>query len=206
MNTLILASTSPYRRSLLGRLPISFETIAPGVDETPHKDETALALCERLAKEKARAVLSQRPEAWVIGSDQVAACQGRILGKPGSPEKALEQLQWQLGKTTEFHTALCLARKTADSPTFEIELQQTVVTTRVVWRPAKALTRQQLIHYIARENPIDCAGAAKSEGLGTVLLQAIEGSDPTALIGLPLIALSDMLIAWGWDPLPPPPA
>jgi septum formation protein len=158
-------------------------------------------LAERLAKEKALAVARQRPGAVVIGSDQVAVCDGRILGKPGTPENALDQLLWQAGKSTDFHTAICLGRLDRQG---QLQTSIRTVTTRVVWRSKDELTTDRLSQYIACENPVDCAGAAKSEGLGITLIHAFEGPDPTALVGLPLIALTEMLSAWGLDPLLPP--
>ncbi|MEN9764498.1 MAG: hypothetical protein RL397_453 [Pseudomonadota bacterium] len=197
---LILASTSRYRQLLLSRLGLPFTTQAPGVDEAARAEEPPQALAERLAKEKSLAVARLHPGAVVIGSDQVAVCDGRILGKPGTPEKALAQLLWQAGKSTDFHTAICLGRL---EPQGERQPQTSVrtVTTRVVWRSRDELTIDRLTQYIARENPVDCAGAAKSEGLGITLIHAFEGPDPTALVGLPLIALTEMLSAWGLDPL-----
>lgn len=198
---LILASTSRYRQLLLSRLGLAFSTQAPGVDEAAQAAEPPQALAERLAKEKALAVARQHPGAVVIGSDQVAVCDGRILGKPGTPEKALAQLLWQAGKSTDFHTAICLGRLNQQGGS---QISTRTVTTRVVWRSADELTSDRLAQYVARENPVDCAGAAKSEGLGITLIQAFEGPDPTALVGLPLIALTEMLSAWGLDPLSRP--
>ncbi|MEY3669732.1 MAG: hypothetical protein RL258_1127 [Pseudomonadota bacterium] len=197
---LILASTSRYRQLLLSRLGLSFSVQAPGVDEAARAEESAQALAERLAKEKCLAVARQHANAVVIGSDQVAVCDGRILGKPGTAEKALAQLLWQAGKTTDFHTAICLGRLDSQGAP---QTRVRTVTTRVVWRTKEELTTERLRQYIAHENPVDCAGAAKSEGLGISLIQAFEGPDPTALVGLPLIALTEMLSAWGLDPLLP---
>lgn len=197
---LILASTSAYRKLLLSRLGLPFSTESPGVDETPAADELGLALADRLAKEKARAVARRHPGAIVIGSDQVALCEGEVIGKPGSPERALAQLRFQAGKTTVFHTAVCLVRVAASSSARE-EIQTTIVSTKVTWRSTQELTAERLARYVALENPVDCAGAAKSEGLGLTLIASMDGPDPTALIGLPLIAVTTMLIAWGLDPL-----
>lgn len=213
---LILASTSAYRKLLLTRLGLPFTTEAPGVEEAPGLGETPLDTAERLAKEKALAVASRQPGAVVIGSDQVAVCAGRVMGKPGTREKALEQLLFQAGRATVFHTALCLARvAVSEAPEKAPEKQSqgapqdlfvTTVTTTVYWRPAIQLTAERLARYVAIENPIDCAGAAKSEGLGLSLIASIDGDDPTALVGLPLIALTDALTAWGLDPLAPNPS
>lgn len=211
----ILASTSAYRKMLLSRLGLRFTTEAPGIDETPVAGEDAPAMAERLAREKARAVAQRHPGAIVIGSDQVAICAGRRLGKPGSIQKALEQLQFQAGKTTVFHTAVCLARvspveKLADQEQKADlgqtqDLRITTVRTTVTWRSARELPPERLARYLALENPIDCAGAAKAEGLGLTLIASIDSGDPTALIGLPLIAVTDGLIALGLDPLEPSP-
>lgn len=211
----ILASTSAYRKMLLSRLGLPFTTEAPGVDETPVAGEKAPALAERLAREKALAVAQRHPGAIVIGSDQVAICAGRWLGKPGTVEKALEQLQFQAGKTTVFHTAVCIARvspidKLADQgqkgQLGQIQdLRIASVDTTVTWRSAQELPPERLGRYLALENPIDCAGAAKAEGLGLTLIASIDSDDPTALIGLPLIAVTDGLIALGLDPLGPSP-
>jgi len=211
----ILASTSTYRKMLLSRLGLPFTAEAPGVDETPVAGEDAPTMAERLAREKALAVAQRHPGAIVIGSDQVAVCAGRRLGKPGTVEKALEQLQFQAGKTTVFHTAVCLARvspveKLADQgqkgKIGQIQdLRIASVGTTVTWRSAQELPPERLARYLALENPIDCAGAAKAEGLGLTLIASIDSDDPTALIGLPLIAVTDGLIALGLDPLEPSP-
>lgn len=193
---LLLASTSPYRRALLGRLGLPFACRAPGVDETPQPDEAPLSLAVRLARAKAQAILTQEPEATVIGSDQVAICSGRLLDKPGTVERALDQLRWQRGRITEFHTAYAVLRGARAC--------EGVVSTRVVWRSAEELTDQRLAAYVALENPLDCAGAAKSEGLGIALLNRVESPDPTALIGLPLIAICQALTDLGLELLPDP--
>ncbi|MEY2777852.1 MAG: Maf-like protein [Pseudomonadota bacterium] len=195
---LILASTSPYRRELLGRLGLPFECRSPGVDETALPGEAPLALAIRLARAKAQAVLTQSPDAVVIGSDQVALCEGRVLGKPGTPDKAIEQLQWQRGRVTEFHTAFAVLRGS--------QSVEEVVTTRVVWRSARELSDERLANYVALERPFDCAGAAKSEGLGIALLSQVESTDPTALIGLPLIRVCQALSDLGMELLPRPSA
>jgi septum formation protein len=195
MTQLVLASTSPYRRALLERLGLPFVQAKPAVDETPLPQEAPLALCLRLAREKARALADQYPTAWLIGSDQVAVCKGRILGKPGSAPAALAQLQWQRGSVTLFHTAVCLYRP-ADGAE-----QTQIVTTEVHWLSAEELSDERLARYVALENPLDCAGAAKSEGLGTVLLAKTITPDSTALVGLPMVALTAMLRGWGLDPL-----
>ena len=179
---LILASTSVYRRELLGRLKIPFEVLSPQVDETPLTGESTLALALRLANAKAAAVAKQHPNAWVIGSDQVADLCGAAIGKPGNFERALAQLQLMRGQTVTFHTALCLMRG---------DTQTTLsVPTEVTFRK---LPDEVLEGYLLAEEPYDCAGSAKSEGLGISLLESIQSNDPTALIGLPLIALTGLL-------------
>jgi len=179
---LILASTSVYRRELLERLRIPFEVVAPKVDETPLTGESTLDLALRLAQAKAAAVAKEYPDAWVIGSDQVADLCGAAIGKPGNFERALAQLQLMRDQTVTFHTALCLMKG---------ETQTTLsVPTEVRFRK---LADDILENYLLAEEPYDCAGSAKSEGLGISLLESIKSDDPTALIGLPLIALSGLL-------------
>ncbi len=192
---LILGSTSPYRRELLARLRIPFEVAAPEVDETPWPLETPQQLACRLAMSKARAVAAQHPSCVVIGSDQVADLQGQPLGKPGNHAKALLQLQQMRGKTVIFQTAVavvCVEAKFA-----QMDLAQVKVKFR-------DLTDTQIEAYLHAEMPYDCAGSAKSEGLGIVLLEAIDNDDPTALVGLPLIRTCRMLEAAGIALLPTP--
>ncbi|HEY4373305.1 MAG TPA: Maf family nucleotide pyrophosphatase [Burkholderiales bacterium] len=186
---LILASTSRYRRELLERLRLPFSTRAPETDETPLPGEDPGALALRLAAAKARAVAAHyqaAPGALVIGSDQVAYCEGRILGKPGSYERAVEQLHWMRGKTTIFDTALCLL----DAASGREQLRSVLTRVRL-----RALDDAEIDAYLRAEEPYDCAGSAKSEGLGIALMESMEGDDPNALIGLPLIALCAMLRA-----------
>jgi septum formation protein len=179
---LILASTSVYRRDLLERLRIPFEVITPKVDEAPLPGEGTLNLALRLAKAKAAAVAQDHPDAWVIGSDQVADLCGAALGKPGNFERAMAQLQLMRGATVTFHTALCLMHG---------ETETTLsIPTEVTFRK---LSDEILEAYLHAEEPYDCAGSAKSEGLGISLLETMKSDDPTALIGLPLIALSGLL-------------
>ncbi len=179
---LILASTSVYRQELLQRLHIPFDVISPQVDETPHAGESSLDLALRLAQAKAHTVAKQFPDAWVIGSDQVADLCGAAIGKPGNFERALAQLQLMRGQTVTFHTALCLMKG---------DTQTTLsVPTEVTFRK---LADEVLENYLHAEEPYDCAGSAKSEGLGISLLESIKSDDPTALIGLPLIALTGLL-------------
>jgi septum formation protein len=187
---LILASTSPYRKQLLERLRVPFQVLAPGVEETILPGETPAAMAERLALEKARAVAQRHPDAWVIGSDQVAHCGAAMFGKPGTREGAIAQLTQLSDQTVVFDTALSLVH--------EGRQRETVVRvpTEVVFRP---LGRDAIERYVDLEQPFDCAGAAKSEGLGISLLRAIRGDDPTALVGLPLIALAELLRQAGFD-------
>ena len=188
---LILASTSVYRRDLLKRLHIPFEVISPKVDETPLTGESTLDLAMRLANTKANAVANEYPNAWVIGSDQVADLCGAAIGKPGNFERALAQLQLMRGTTVTFHTALCLMKGN--------EQTTLSVSTEVTFRK---LSDAELESYLLAEEPYDCAGSAKSEGLGISLLESIKSDDPTALIGLPLIALTGLLRDAGFT-IPP---
>ena len=185
---LILGSTSRYRRELLQRLHLPFEVAAPDVDETPMPGEAPEALARRLALAKARAVAARHPEAVVIGSDQVADLEGEPLGKPGTHERAVAQLQRMRGRTVVFQTALsvvCLASS------FEMS---DLAPVRVRFRE---LSDAEIETYLRLEQPYDCAGSAKSEGLGIALLESIENDDPTALIGLPLIRTTRLLRAAG---------
>ncbi|MBU3631081.1 Maf family nucleotide pyrophosphatase [Polynucleobacter sp. AP-Melu-500A-A1] len=188
---LILASTSVYRRDLLKRLRIPFEVISPKVDETPLTGESTLDLAMRLANAKAKAVANEYPHAWVIGSDQVADLCGAAIGKPGNFERAFAQLQLMRGATVTFHTALCLMKGN--------EQTTLSVSTEVTFRK---LSDAELESYLLAEEPYDCAGSAKSEGLGISLLESIKSDDPTALIGLPLIALTGLLRDAGFT-IPP---
>lgn len=181
---IVLGSTSIYRKDLLSRLSLAFTTARPDVDETPEANEAPLALAQRLALAKARAVATQHPEAVVIGSDQVADLNGQPLGKPGTHERAVAQLRAMRGQTVLFHTALSLIHAAAG---FE---RSEVASVRVVFRD---LSDAEIERYLRAEQPYDCAGAAKSEGLGIALLSKIESDDPTALIGLPLIRTCHLL-------------
>ena len=187
---LILASTSPYRRELLSRLGLPFETAAPGIDEAPLPEESAAELAGRLARAKALAV--EAPDAIVIGSDQVASLEGQPLGKPGSHAKAVAQLESFQGREVQFHTAVCVTA----GP--DRDLQEHVDLTRVRFRQ---LPRADLDRYLRLEPAYDCAGGFKAEGLGVVLFESIESRDPTALIGLPLIWVASALRNAGLDPL-----
>ena len=186
--TLILGSTSAYRKTLLQRLRIPFDTAAPEVDETPGPDEAPRALAERLALAKAQAVASQFPQAVVIGSDQVADLNGQPLGKPGTHARAVAQLRAMSGQTVLFHTAVAVV---CQSSGFE---QRSLCSVRVTFR---SLSDAVIERYLQAEQPYDCAGSAKSEGLGIALLASIDSDDPTALVGLPLIRVCTMLAAAG---------
>lgn len=180
---LILASTSIYRRELLGRLRLPLDTERPGTDETALPGEAPEALARRLARAKAADVAARQPDAWVIGSDQVAECGGRALGKPGGHEAAVAQLASMSGQAVRFHTGLCVMHD--GQPPLEA-MDLTVVRFR-------ELLPDDIERYLRAEQPYDCAGSFKSEGLGIALFEAIESRDPTALIGLPLIATARLL-------------
>ncbi|KGM57537.1 septum formation inhibitor Maf [Lysobacter arseniciresistens ZS79] len=184
---LVLASTSPYRRELLARLGIAFDTARPEVDETPLPGESPTDLACRLAVAKAAAVAAGG-DAWVIGSDQVAELDGRALGKPGSRERAIGQLQSMSGRAVEFRTGVCVAGGDG-VPRFSLD------TTVVRFR---TLGDDEIARYVDAEQPFDCAGSFKSEGLGITLFEAIETRDPTALVGLPLIETARLLRAAGF--------
>lgn len=189
---LILGSTSRYRRELLERLRLPFEVRSPEVDETPLHGELPATLALRLALAKARAVATHAPDAVVIGSDQVADLDGTPIGKPGDHERACAQLRSMRGKSIVFQTAVAVVHRQAG---FEASA---LVPVRVRFRE---LSDREIELYLRAEQPYDCAGSAKSEGLGITLLAAIESDDPTALIGLPLIRTSDLLRQAGIDPL-----
>ncbi len=190
--TLVLASTSPYRRELLSRLGLPFSVASPDTDESPLPGEAAETLALRLAEAKARAVAPAYPQALIIGSDQVAIANGKIYGKPGTHERAVAQLQELSGQSVNFYTALCLYDSRNDSR------QICGVPTQVKFR---SLSNSEIEHYLAREPAYNCAGSAKSEGLGIALLDSLSGDDPNALVGLPLIALCAMLRQAGMNPL-----
>ena len=184
MPTLVLASTSRYRRELLARFGLPFDTSRPEVDETPAADEQADALAARLGRAKALAVAAGCDrDAWVIGSDQAAEVEGRLLGKPGGRAAAIAQLQAMRGRRVRFHTSIALAH--ADGRVLEA-LDLTEVAMR-------ELDDSEIARYVDAEQPFDCAGSFKAEGLGITLFDAIESRDPTALIGLPLIATARLL-------------
>ena len=192
---LVLGSTSRYRRELLARLGLPFDVAAPAVDETPQPGESPRALAQRLALAKAHAVAALHPEAVVIGSDQVADLDGAPLGKPGNHARATAQLRQMSGKTVVFQTALAVV---CQATGFE---QVDLAPVRVRFRP---LSDAEIERYLQAEQPYDCAGSARSEGLGVALLDAIYSDDPTALVGLPLIRTSALLREAGIDPLGQP--
>lgn len=185
---LILGSSSPYRKELLSRLHLPFEVVKPEIDESPHSGESPEATALRLSRKKAQAIATQRPGTLVIGSDQVATLDGIQIGKPGNHANALRQLQMMRGRQVIFHSALCLwdGRRVDAAQAAQIAC----VPTRVSFRD---LPDAELDAYLRIEQPYDCAGSAKNEGLGIALIEKIESTDPTALTGLPLIALTTML-------------
>jgi len=189
-NFLILASSSVYRRELLARLGLPFEVCAANIDESRQPGETPGALAMRLALEKAQAIASMRPQDIIIGADQVLDFNGQALGKPGTHERARAQLTLLSGHCVHFHSAVAII-----SPVGR-ELQ--VSTSRVCFLK---LTAQQIEHYLQTEKPYDTAGSAKAEGLGIALLESLQSADPTSIIGLPLIKVSQMLRRVGLDPL-----
>jgi len=194
---LILASTSPYRRELLARLGVPFEVAAPAVDESPWPGEAPDQTAQRLSLLKAQAVARSFPDALIIGSDQVALLEGRQLGKPGSHEKAVAQLQSMRGKALEFHTALTLLNaRTRHAQTANVPV-------RLIMRN---YSDAQIEAYLSKDQPYNCCGSAKSESLGIALIARFETEDPNALVGLPLIKLTEMLANEGvdvltWSPL-----
>jgi septum formation protein len=182
--SLILASSSPYRKELLARLRLPFEAISPEVDETPLPEEAPQDTALRLAQVKVLKIAETHPQALVIGCDQVATLDGLQLGKPGNHENAIKQLQMMRGRTVIFHSALCLYNAQTQN------MQAEVVPYEVAFRE---LTDAQIERYLLTEEPYNCAGSAKSEGLGISLISSMQGNDPNALIGLPLIQLITML-------------
>ncbi len=192
---LILGSTSVYRKELLGRLRIPFDTVSPEVDETPLSGESPMVLAQRLALAKAQAVAQSHPTAVVIGSDQVADLNGEPLGKPGTHARAVAQLKRMRGQTVVFQTAVAVVCLDTGFS------QAALASVRVVFRD---LSDAEIENYVQAEQPYDCAGSAKSEGLGIALLDSIDSDDPTALVGLPLIRTARMLRAAGLELLAAP--
>jgi MAF protein len=190
--TLVLGSTSPFRKSILEKLNLTFECAKPNIDETALVGETPQALVERLAIEKARAVTAQYPNALIIGSDQVAVCEGEILGKPHTFENGVKQLTKFSNKSITFYTGLCVYDSAQDKALSLVE------PFTVHFNP---LSQEEITHYLRAEQPYNCAGSFKSEGLGICLFKRLEGDDPNTLIGLPLIKLVALLKAHGVDVL-----
>jgi len=187
---LILASSSKYRAHCLEKLNIPFVAISPNIDENPKANEPPDALALRLAKEKAYALKKQFPNHLIIGSDQVACFDNQLIGKPGSYQQTIEQLQRQSGQTVIFYTGLCVLNSSTNQ--CYTDLDQTTVFFR-------ALSDKQISNYVEQEQPFDCAGGFKSEGLGIALFNKIESEDPNALIGLPLIKLINLLKKFNFD-------
>ena len=190
---LVLASSSPYRKTLLDRLGLPFTCASPDIDETPQRGESGESLVTRLAESKARALAERFPGHWIIGSDQVACLpDGSVLSKPGNHEQATSQLHQSSGHRVLFLTGLALL----DSDSGKLESLCEPYNARF-----RVLTAEEIDAYLRRELPYDCAGSFKMEGLGITLFEALEGRDPNSLVGLPLIALNDMLRRWGRNPL-----
>ncbi len=188
MPPLILASTSSYRQGLLRKLGIPFRSLAPQTDETPLPGENAHQLVMRLAQAKAHAVAQSLDQGWVIGSDQVCVIDEQILGKPGSHERAVEQLRRLSGHAITFYTGLCL---------WDVASQERQVIVEPFVVHFRELNDAQINSYLHQEHPYDCAGSFKSEALGVCLFERFEGRDPNTLVGLPLMALTDMFQTWG---------
>jgi septum formation protein len=189
---LILASSSPYRREVLSRLGVEFSSVSPDIDESPQLGESPQALVTRLAESKAQAVAASHPKGLIIGSDQVATLDDSVVGKPGTHERAVEQLTLASGRRVTFHTGLCLlnsetGKRQVRCEPFHVEFRD--------------LSAEEIEHYLQKEQPYNCAGAFKSEGLGICLFKRLVGDDPATLIGLPLIRLVDMLRNEGLDVL-----
>ncbi|MBK1871978.1 MULTISPECIES: Maf family protein [Marinobacter] len=190
---LLLASSSPYRRELLARLRLPFTCASPNINESPAPGEDPVALARRLAESKSRALAPIYPSHWIIGSDQVAALpSGALLSKPGNYSTAFRQLEQCSNKSVNFHTGLALLD--SDSGNLQIACEQFTVHFR-------ELSAKEIDAYLRKEEPYDCAGSFKMEGMGITLFRELQGRDPNSLVGLPLIALNEMLIAWGRNPL-----
>ncbi|WP_404369372.1 Maf family protein [Marinobacter sp.] len=193
MKPLVLASSSPYRKALLARLGMPFTAVSPDVDESSLPHETPSSLVKRLAEAKAQALAPDWPDHWIVGSDQVACLpDGSILTKPGDHDTACRQLRRSSGRTVTFHTGLALLDSSSG------RMDSLCENFQVVFRE---LDDQDIEHYLLTEQPLDCAGSFRMEGLGITLFERMEGRDPNSLIGLPLIALNSLLRAWGLDTL-----
>ena len=188
LRRLALASSSPYRQSLLAKLGLAFETASPCIAETPHVGETPAQLCTRLAEEKARALSERFPAHLIIGSDQVATLAGTQLCKPGSHARTVEQLRAAAGKTVEFFTSVCVLDSATGAALIDMDRTQAHF---------RSLSDSQIEDYVRKEPAYDCAGGFKSEGLGIALLERLETEDPNALVGLPLIRLVGLLEKFG---------
>jgi len=188
MARLVLGSSSPFRKALLEKLDLSFDCDSPDIDETPLKNEHPKDMVERLARLKAQAIAERHPQSIIIASDQCATLDGKIIGKPGDFENAVEQLKNASGRTVTFYTSLCVFNAGTN------QYQETVEPFYVYFRE---LTDQQIENYLKKEEPYNCAGSFKSEGLGISLFERLEGNDPNTLIGLPLIQLIEMLDEFG---------
>lgn len=197
MPSLLLASSSRWRRELLARLGLPFDCSSPDIDESPLPGESVPALALRLAEAKARALAASHPEHWIIGSDQAAELDGKSIGKPGHHEQARAQLQAQSGRRVLFHTGVCLLHPASGFCRSGLD------STAVQFRSLKST---DIEHYLQREQPYDCAGSFRSEALGIALIERIEGRDPSALVGLPLMLLCDLLAEAGINVLQATPA
>ena len=192
MQALILGSSSPFRAEILGKLNLPFSTASPDIDETPYEGEPAIALVERLSRQKAMAIAESHPDALIIGSDQVAVIGNQILGKPGDHQTARQQLAMSSGKTVRFLTGLALYNAQ------DGKMQSLVAPFDVTFR---MLNEDDIEHYLLAEQPYNCSGSFKSEGLGICLFERLNGDDPNTLIGLPLIQLTKLLKNVGIDVL-----
>ena len=192
MKTLVLGSTSPFRKTILEKLKLPFHCAQPNIDETEKKDESPRALVERLAIEKAKAVRAEYPNALIIGSDQVAICDGEILGKPHNFDNAVVQLSKFSGKSITFYTGLCV---------YDSEQDKAIALVEPFTVYFNQLSQEDIANYLNAEQPYNCAGSFKSEGLGICLFNKLEGDDPNTLIGLPLIKLVELLKQQGIDVL-----
>ena len=192
MKKLILGSTSPFRKEILAKLNLPFDCAKPNIDETAFENESPVELVERLAIEKAKAVANEHPDALIIGSDQVAMCDGEILGKPHNFENAVKQLEKFSNKTVVFYTGLCV---------YDSALDYTTALIEPFLVHFKELSYAEIGNYLHAEQPYNCAGSFKSEGLGICLFEKLEGNDPNTLIGLPLIKLVELLKQHGVDVL-----